>query len=255
MTIAVRERSFAEVFDLGMAVAWKHAGNLLLLLGIGVAPWLALNCWLIRDDDAMQFGWLYPWFLLLCAEAPLATAPLTAYLGEAMFDPRPRPLVALRASLRRTPALLLSALLRGLAAIVVVPLLFMPVHAVEVLLLERQGGGASWKRSLALAASWRGEAIAHLMVGLLVVTGGTLAVLLGGTLMVQTLLWSVTGEWDGLDLLNPATSWWLQAAVWPFIGFLAVVRFLSYLDLRTRREGWEVELSLRRAARRVTGVG
>ena len=34
-------------------------------------------------------------------------------------------------------------------------------------------------------------------------------------------------------------------ALWLVMGFFAVVRFLGYLDLRIRREGWEVELMMR----------
>ncbi len=34
-------------------------------------------------------------------------------------------------------------------------------------------------------------------------------------------------------------------AVWVTVGFTAVARFLAYLDLRIRREGWEVELAMR----------
>ncbi len=53
-------------------------------------------------------------------------------------------------------------------------------------------------------------------------------------------------------------DWWLPAvefplALWLVIGFAAVARFLSYLDVRIRREGWEVELTLRAEAARLAG--
>jgi hypothetical protein len=35
------------------------------------------------------------------------------------------------------------------------------------------------------------------------------------------------------------------------IGFFAIVRFLSYLELRIRAEGWEIELLLRAEAARL----
>ena len=34
-------------------------------------------------------------------------------------------------------------------------------------------------------------------------------------------------------------------SLWIVVGFFTVTRFLSYLDLRIRREGWEVELLMR----------
>ena len=53
-------------------------------------------------------------------------------------------------------------------------------------------------------------------------------------------------------------DWWLAAvefplAYWLVIGFFAVARFLSYLDVRIRREGWEIELTLRAEAARLAG--
>jgi hypothetical protein len=41
-------------------------------------------------------------------------------------------------------------------------------------------------------------------------------------------------------------------AMWIVAGYFCVVRFLSYLDLRIRREGWEVELRMRAEAARLT---
>jgi hypothetical protein len=43
----------------------------------------------------------------------------------------------------------------------------------------------------------------------------------------------------------------LPAAMWLVVGFTTVVRFLSYLDLRIRHEGWEVELLMRAEAMRL----
>ncbi|HXT57762.1 MAG TPA: hypothetical protein VN699_03965, partial [Pirellulales bacterium] len=45
---------------------------------------------------------------------------------------------------------------------------------------------------------------------------------------------------------------YLQGAIWLVVGYFAVVRFLSYLDLRIRTEGWEVELIMRAEAARLT---
>ena len=42
-------------------------------------------------------------------------------------------------------------------------------------------------------------------------------------------------------------------ALWMVALYFTVVRFLSYLDLRIRQEGWEVELKVRAAAARWEG--
>jgi hypothetical protein len=39
--------------------------------------------------------------------------------------------------------------------------------------------------------------------------------------------------------------------LWLVSGFMAIVRYLNYLDLRIRHEGWEVELRLRAEAVRM----
>jgi hypothetical protein len=42
-------------------------------------------------------------------------------------------------------------------------------------------------------------------------------------------------------------------SLWMVAGFMTVVRFLGYLDLRIRHEGWETELLLRAEASRLAG--
>ena len=41
-------------------------------------------------------------------------------------------------------------------------------------------------------------------------------------------------------------------AMWLTAAFVTVIRFLSYLDLRIRHEGWEVELRMRAEAARLS---
>jgi hypothetical protein len=52
-------------------------------------------------------------------------------------------------------------------------------------------------------------------------------------------------DWFKLQIVYPL-------CLWLIVVFLAVVRFLSYLDLRIRHEGWEVELLMRAEALRLT---
>jgi hypothetical protein len=40
-------------------------------------------------------------------------------------------------------------------------------------------------------------------------------------------------------------------ALWVVVGWFSIMRFLSYLDLRIRHEGWEVELLMRAEALRM----
>ena len=69
--------------------------------------------------------------------------------------------------------------------------------------------------------------------------------------------------WSGFGMLLNEWTWgkvvltvYFPLALWLVVGYLTVVRFLGYLDLRIRREGWEVELMMRaegaRLARQLT---
>ena len=50
---------------------------------------------------------------------------------------------------------------------------------------------------------------------------------------------------DHCALTLTTLSIFTPLSMWATATFLAVVRFLSYLDVRIRQEGWEVELRLR----------
>ena len=44
----------------------------------------------------------------------------------------------------------------------------------------------------------------------------------------------------------------LPTSLWLVVAFFTVVRYLLYLNLRIRHEGWEVELALRAEANKLT---
>ena len=60
---------------------------------------------------------------------------------------------------------------------------------------------------------------------------------------------TILGElrWD-----EPMFTFYYQLTLWVVAAYFTVVRFLSYLDLRIRREGWEVELGMRAEEARLT---
>jgi len=269
LSVTVRERSLAELFDLAILLARRHLARLALLAVLGAAPWIALD-WLLltRTDETSPsaIAWLV---VLLVAQAPLATAPITAYLGEAMFSRQPTVRGALALTRRRfgplfafavcrgafiaIPVALLSGLAGGTPGLLLLVLLvFYPLHAGEVVLLERQPLRASLRRANQLMTSWRSEAVGHLAFGGLVIVIGSLVTVLATVVLINLLFWdAIPADEEAWRWLHPATTPLALLMPWPFITWLAVVRFLSYIDLRTRREGWEIELDLRRAGRRI----
>jgi hypothetical protein len=251
-TIVVRERKIPELYDLALLVLRRHFWALSLLALIGCTPFLLFNWWLLSghgDDD--WWTW-YPFLLLVAVEAPLATAPIAAYLGTALFDEKPRVAAALWQALARWWPLLLFGLYRGLLALFPVLLVFYPPHATEVSVLERQAMKATWRRANALRTVWSSEWVIHLMIAGPLLALGVLCVIDAMQTIVSLLMHAdLLGEDDSHSAYLPGMSFAPHVATWLVIAYLAVVRFLSYIDLRTRREGWEIDLALRRAARRL----
>jgi hypothetical protein len=135
----------------------------------------------------------------------------------------------------------------------------------EIILLEQnpllaRGGGAITvgRRSGHLHAPYSGDlfvrwlgsaAIGVLLAGLVLFT----AIIAMGYLISD---WPVLFSFEEGGGMAPNFDWFkLQvvypACLWMVVIFFAVVRFLSYLDLRIRHEGWEVELLMRAEAQRL----
>jgi len=260
--IAIRERGIFRLLDMALRVVATHGGALLAAWAVGVVPAMLVNHWLLGgllenamlDEDPERFFYYFASSLCMVAwELPLATAGITLYLGQAMFDQGPRPGVLWTRFVKSLPQLLwYQVLLRGMW--LVFPLLwFYPfagrVYLNEVILLERnpftrgENATSTGSRAAALHAYLWGEFFAQWM--LVVCLGTLLFVSLFGS------CWLLRGQ-----LLGNWEFDWAMAAVcfplslWLVVGYFAVVRFLAYLDLRIRREGWELELLVRAEAAR-----
>jgi len=129
------------------------------------------------------------------------------------------------------------------------PILLWP-YLSEVILLERnplfgpRSRLTTRRRAEALHSGARGNLFARWMIAL------NVAAVLGGGFAL--LLWYIRGLAGGHWDFDP--QFWtvlVPAAAWIVAAYFAVVRYLSYLDLRIRREGWEVELQIRAAAARL----
>jgi hypothetical protein len=121
----------------------------------------------------------------------------------------------------------------------------------EIILLERNpwSGGpgvlTTRRRAASLHSHFGGNLFGRWIAA---VTFGSLwtAGLLGGIFWVRMTV--MRGE---LDFGPPLLEIWLPVALWIVVSYFNVVRFLSYLDLRIRGEGWEIELRMRAEANRL----
>jgi hypothetical protein len=237
------------------------------------------------DGEAFGFRYMWNMTVLIFLEAPLASVFIVAYLGPAVFlEDRTIRQVAGDVLSQSWPLFLCQGLLRGvvfawilylftsreeangfLEGFVMLVLMgwsaalraFRP-YINEIILLEknplwtrRPGTITVGKRSAHLHGPYSGDlfirwcgaaAVGVLLVALVLYT----AFIALGVLITDwpfhfdtdegTFAWNM--GWFKLQFVYPASLWLVVA-------FMAVVRFLSYLDLRIRHEGWEVELLMR----------
>ncbi len=289
--IAVRERGLLELLDLTLHVVRAYFQPLVMTLLLGVVPMMLLNQlllgWLLRGVEwgstwsPEELGGVVRYVvnmsLLVLIEAPLATLFTTAWLGQAVFLDQPGIRQVLRETAPLTPALAWCHLvIRGVlpAWLVVaaiersfeysgweVLLIFLALYALtlrsfrpyinEIIALERlpltkrpSAPMTIHRRSSMLhgpaGAELFGRSLATSLVAVLLVLG-----VYGVFLFLSGVL---LNQWRPTPLL---LQFCLPLSMWIVAGYLCVFRFLSYLDLRIRFEGWEVELRLRAEASRM----
>ncbi len=263
--ISIRERTLPEIMDLALQVIRVHAVALLAMFALGAVPMILLNTWLIGDwvvtefDEDWSQGYIWLMIFLVALETPLATAPTTLYLGQVMFQDRWEVRRLVTDFFRGLPQLFWYQIVaRGIfvvpSVVLVLPLL--APYAIwpylsEVILLERnpmfrgrERRLTTYRRSKVLHTAASGDLFARWMLS--TIAGIPMIVAMWMSLwMLQSML---TGVWHSQYV---GMVVYLQVAVWLVVDFFAVVRFLAYLDQRIRREGWEVELSMRAEAARL----
>jgi hypothetical protein len=259
--IRIRPRTHLEALDLALWILRRHWMGLTIAAAVGVAPWLALNLYLFAPDphpmssasDVAPWEAGYGYVLLLLFEIPWATGLVTLFLGKAMFQ---QSVSARRIARDWLGSLGQMILFQGIARaacivfVVTIPILgFSMKYLNEIILLERSSGGRTSKRVQAfhkgLFSRTVGETLADLLLALSMI------------LLLALAIGYLSDLWLGSDasLLNSfldggawLTTWQAQLAAWAVIVYFSIARFVSYLDCRIRREGWDVELLMRAQA-------
>ena len=268
LTIAVRPRGVSEVIDLALSLIrrywWRLA--LLALLSIGLVIGLSYALTMFVEHIAYR---LFVMMLFCFTLAPLAVAPITAFLGQSMFSTEPRVRTAFGMSLGRLGSLLAFAVMRFFPTALVawyatinVPLgsvlmtlflligsLFAKPHFTEVVVLERLPFNQVWKRVRTMERTHRGPQIGILAIGM----GLCLALFWMFFSTIPAISGIITSGsiWGSEDDLVSELLLYLSftGTIFMTLFLLAVIRFCSYLDYRIRSEGWDIELGMRRAGR------
>ena len=231
------------------------------------------------DEVGTIARYVWAMTLLVTIEAPLASVFATAYLGQAVFVDRPKYRNVIIDVLKMSPRVVWCHLLvRGvLPAWLLIGTVerysdfnsgiegfLLPVLTLyalglryfrpfinEIILLERNPLTA--KAADAMTIGRRSAQLHGPSSGDLFARGfATTCLSIALTVSVFSLFVFLSGVFLNSWKLSPLKlTIVLPLSMWLTSCFLAVVRFLSYLDLRIRHEGWEVELRMRAEAARL----
>ncbi len=284
--IAIRERNLLETLDLSFRLLREFWKPWLICSLLAIIPLAAFNSillgWMAADMEFTE-EWPFRYFWMMAAfiyfEAPLASVFVVAYLGPAVFMENPRIKHVVWEALKQFPAIILSQLLvRAVlplwllgttfdrfdpnywVEVGVVFFLLLPYATAmrafrpyinEIIVLEKNPLRSNnpqvitiGKRSSHLHGPYSGDLFVRWLGTMLATL--VLVWMIGITsFCLQSVMFSST------ELNWVLVHIWFPAVLWLVVSLVSVVRFLDYLDLRIRHEGWEVELLMKAEALRL----
>ena len=288
--IEIRKRNLLEIVDLSLIVIRDYFLPLSVLGLIGCIPFFIANGlllgWLAADYYDYESLTLYCYVsaLLIFSQSQIATTFITNYLGEAIFSEEPSIYKAIQNSAKLNflhflwingilrmviPAFLIALLINAdadddsivnaVAWLSIVVFVYVIARGVrpfsnEIMCLERppvfkkQNGRINYSlRSSSLHRAANAEIMGRFVLSSVLMVPFFI-VLLGSLLIIDSML-NLHADMDTLPIVI-----YFPIALWILACFFSVVRFLSYIDIRIRQEGWEVELRMRAEAIRIKGL-
>ena len=286
--VTIRERSWLEILDLALrlyAEYWRLLSVTFLLAALPLA--VANDLLVVRlmdfqweeDPYAENVKFIFITSVLVFIQAPMASVFSTMLLGRIMFLQSPDLGSLIKEVFNLSPRWLISqGLMRGsllsllffigmsankgdtrmtiftlltMLAVYLALLRSVRPFLIEVILLERP---RYWSgRSDSLSLFQRMQKLHLVDMGDLIVrfiASGIFAMVL--SVVIFQVLWFVSWVVDGQTAWGPfLTRFCVPTAMWMTAAFFSVVRFLGYLDRRTRNEGWSVSLQLRAESQRL----
>jgi hypothetical protein len=228
--------------DLAIRFENVHGGRLYVkLAAVTVIPCFALT---LLARFWLEWTWPSVWFLALTLCA-LAQGPFTIAASRLMFSESVTARGVLSAFARRLPAFSLAlfstrcALALGIVTIVFAPYtLALCTHIHEIVLLEGSGAWESVSRAQRFIRNDVRRTVETSM--------SQLGILVTGMLIGESLGHGVVAFL--LQLGEPFGSLYDGGSPYALFGFFAVTplvataRFLGYIDARTRRDGWDLQV-------------
>lgn len=241
--IVLRERTSLEVTDLSLRFVRSLAPLSYARLAACVLLPAYAACLTLRYALHVEWGWVWLTAFVLCF---FLQAPFTVLSGKLLFADSPSVPEVLGASLRRAPVLLLLFFVRlflfVLSAVTLIgPLVVLVYYAFldEVVLLESAGVRSALSRSRRFVRGRSGAAVEMLMlVGCLYGLSVTLSELLGMALM--DFVFEIDRPYE--TLADDNGSIFSLAGLFAMVPLATTLRFLFYVNERTLRDGWDVQV-------------
>jgi len=238
--VALRERSLLDVLDLAVRFCATHARKYAKLSVVVIVPAFAASC-----AVSWVAGWWLGWVATVIITA-FAGAPFVALASRLVFADDVGVGEAIRVALRALSGIAavraLQAVWLGLSVFLFgLPWLWMGtilLFVVEVLLLERQGGiGEALRRSQRIASARLGPALVTMLLLVAVPIATAMVADIAGREVLGWLLEIVPPS----SMFRQGGSWLAMAGWWATVPLCSTARFLVYLDIRTRTEGWDIQ--------------
>lgn len=256
--VRLRPRTLDETLDLTLMYAVTFRRDFLRLMAWLVLP-LTVLLMLLKLGVGLEWN-IIAVITIVCA--PMLERVMTAYAGEHLFGNTPSPRSALNIAFKRpqlaalgafiVPLPLIPILLSsyddfwvvlGMLAAVFWPFaLAQAVYFTQVVLLEKLPARDAYRRASALVAARYARSIGFVAASF---TGRLLCVI-GAELIARFVVTTVLQLGEPIDTIIdnqgswPAVIGYLLAA--PMIG---LARLFDYIDARTRREGWDIQIRFR----------
>jgi hypothetical protein len=241
-SVVLRERPLLEVLDLSLRFVLGidvriYVRLALVLLGPALAACLAAR-WLL------EWEWVWVWTLALVLGGSLQGA-FTIAAGRLMFSETVPVRSVLAELLRRLPshlgALIASRVMIALGGLFIVLAPFVWARMLwvsEAVLLEEARAFDALRRSSRFEAHHAKNGFAALMSFLI----GTMLAIVIAELLGQGLVGFVLQSGAPFGSLQDGGSPYALAGYFASVPLVATARFLAYIDARTRRDGWDIQI-------------
>jgi hypothetical protein len=190
------------------------------------------------------WGWTGAWVVAFVLSF-VAQVPFTVLASRLVFQEKVAAWAVMRTAAREIPRIFVMRLGWVLAVAIGTMFLFAPglwlaalfLFVDEVMILERSAIGPTFGRSNRIATGGMGNVFASVLMVVLVPALAVLLADVGGRAFIGELL----------QFRPPTPAWTAGGSVLAMLGWFGIIpyvttaRFFTYLNMRTRAEGWDIQ--------------